>query len=238
MKIKKVIYHEGHKYYWQSNDLHTEYGVVKEKDILTKTKVKSNLKKQFSVLPASLRDNIEKLKRGPAIMLPKDIGLILTLTGITKESEVLEAGSGSGFLTVYLANFCKKLYSYENNKAFYRLTKTNIESLDLKNVVLKHQDIAKGIKERNLDLAVLDLLNPEKYLKQVEKTLKLGAYLVAYLPHVTQVIEFLKKTKKYHFLFIQATELLQRNWIFEGVKARPSSKMIAHTAFLVFLRKI
>src|SRR3989344_3979849 len=158
MKIKKILYHEGHKFYWSSRDLHTEFGVVKEKDILAHNKVKSNLKKEFFVLPAYLRDNFEKLKRGPAVMLPKDIGLILTLTGITKESEVLEAGSGSAFLTSSLANFCKKLYSYESNKAFYHLTQTNIESLDLRNVALKHQDIAKGIKERNLDLAVLDLL--------------------------------------------------------------------------------
>ena len=238
MKIKKILYCEGHKFYWSSGDLHTEFGMVKERDILTKTKIKSNLKKEFLILPASFRDNVEKLKRGPAVMLPKDIGLILTLTGITKESEVLEAGSGSAFLTSSLAAFCKKVYSYENNKAFFELAQKNIASLGLKNVVLKHQDIGKGIKEKNLDLVVLDLLNPEKYLKSITKTLKQGAFLAVYAPHVTQVIEFLKKSKKYSFLLTQVSEVLQRDWVFEGVKARPSSKMIAHTAFLVFLRKI
>ena len=238
MKIKKVLFCEGHKFYWSSGDLHTEFGVVKEKEILAKSKVLSNLKKEFFVLPASLRDNIEKSKRGPAVMLPKDIGLILTLTGITKESEVLEAGSGSGFLASTLAAFCKKVYSYESNKIFYALTKTNLESLDLQNVVLKHQDLAQGVKEKNLDLVVLDLLSPGKYLKQIEKVLKPGASLVVYVPHVTQVLEFLQKARKYPFLFMQVSELLQRDWVFEEKKARPSSRMIAHTAFLVFLRKI
>ena len=237
MKIKKILYCEGHKFYWSSGDFHCEFGMIKENDILTKAKIISNLKKEFFVFPASFRDNMERLKRGPAVMLPKDIGMILTLTGITKESEVLEAGSGSGFLTSTLANFCKKVYSYESNKSFYDLTKKNLDALDLNNVVIKNLDLGK-VKETNIDLAVLDLLHPEKYLKVVEKALNPGASLVVYVPHVSQVMEFLKKVKKYPFVFTQVSEVLQRDWVFDGVKARPSSRMIAHTAFLVFLRKI
>ena len=238
MKIKRILYREGHKFYWNSGDLHTEFGVVKEKDILAHNKVKSNLKKEFLVLPASLRDNFEKLKRGPAVMLPKDIGLILTLTGITKESEVFESGSGSGFLACTLANFCKKVYSYEKEKRFYEIAKQNVTALDITNIILKHRDVKKGIAEKNLDLIIFDLADPWNHLKQADKALKEGAFLVAYLPHITQVLKLLKNIKKYHFIVIQASELLQRNWVFDEVKARPASKMIAHTAFLVFLRNI
>jgi len=100
---------------------------------------------------------IKSLKRGPAIMKEKDIGAILANVDIDKNSVVLDAGSGTGLMTIYLAKFVKKVYSYDSNKEFLTIAKENSKYLNLKNIVFKNKDITKGIEEKNLDFINLDM---------------------------------------------------------------------------------
>ena len=78
-----------------SKDFHTRDGTIKSKDF-NKSKVKTNKKVEFSILDPQFIDFYEKIKRGAQIISLKDIGAIITETGINKESKVLDAGSGSG----------------------------------------------------------------------------------------------------------------------------------------------
>ncbi len=78
--------------------------------------------------------NLRKIKRGPAIMLQKDIGIILGNTSIDKDSKVLDAGSGCGILSCNLARFVKKVYSYDNRKEFLDIAKENAEKFEIKNI--------------------------------------------------------------------------------------------------------
>ena len=141
----------------------------------------------------SFLDKIEKIRRGPAIMQKKDIGIILTYTSINKDSIILDAGTGSGVLSSYLSQFVKKVYTYEKDKRFIKIAEDNFKFLKIKNIELKNKDIYEGIKEKNLDLITLDLQEPWKVLKHAEKALKENGYLTTYLPNITQVIEFVKK---------------------------------------------
>ncbi len=183
----------------------------------------------------NLIDKIKKFKRGPAIILPKDIGLIITLTGINKDSVVVDAGTGSGFLAAYLANICKKVITYENRREFYEIAKNNLS--DFKNIKLKFKDIYRGIQERNIDLITLDLKEPWKVLKYAKKSLKSDGFIFSYLPTINQIEILLKEIKKHNFRLIKVTELLEREWETEE-RIRPKSQMIAHTGFLVFIRKL
>ena len=235
----KILIYEDKRFYWKEKDFQTQYGVLKEKDIKkakSGTFIKTHLNKKFLVLDALFIDEIKKIKRGPAIILPKDIGLILTLTGINKESTCLEAGSGSGYLTAYLANFCKKIYSYERKKEFYKLTKKNLEFLNIKNVILKNKDVYKKIEEKNLDLIVLDLPEPWNALSNVKKSLKSSHFLVCYLPTITQVIKLTKSLNG--FIHEKTLELIEREWQTDLRRLRPKSQIIGHTGFIIFLRKI
>ncbi len=237
--IKKILINKENEYPWENGDLHTESGMLKESQIKkAKGVIKSNTGEIFYVFDAGFSDILKELKRGPAIMLPKDIGIILTTTNINKDSEVLDAGTGSGFLSATLSQFVKKVYTYENEKRFYKIAKENFESLELKNVALKELNIYEGIKEKNLDLIILDLSEPWKVLQHAKKSLKNGYFLVSYLPTITQVIELVKRTKEYNFMFIKTIELLEREWHVEEQVVRPKSKMIAHTGFIVFLRAL
>jgi tRNA (adenine57-N1/adenine58-N1)-methyltransferase len=235
MKIKKILIDsKGRKYFWSKGDLHTLEGVVKEKDIKNGM-VKSHIGKVFLCFDASFKDNLEKIKRGPAIMLQKDIGMIITYTGIDKNSKVLDAGTGCGVLAAHLAKFCD-VVSYERNKEFIEIAKKNFGYLDV-NVNIKEKDIYDGIDEKDLDLIVLDLLKPWKILKHVKKSLKAGRFLVCYLPTITQVIKLVEELDD-EFYLDNVCEVLERKWIVQYRKVRPENQMLGHTGFLVFVRKI
>ena len=88
----------------------------------------------------------KKFKRGPAVIIPKDIAIIIANTNLDKSSIVLDAGSGSGFLTCFLARFVKKVYSYDNRKEFLEISKSNAASLGLKNITFKLGDVHETIK--------------------------------------------------------------------------------------------
>ena len=235
MITKVIIDPKGEIHYYKKEDFHTHFGVIREKDIKNGI-VKSNLDKEFLIFDANFIDNIHKIKRGPAIAHYKDIGLIITTTGIGVKSKVVDAGSGCANLASYLARIGCDVTTYEINPEFYEIAKENLENLKLK-VKIKNQDIYQGINEKNLDLVNLDLLEPWKVLDHAHKSLKSGGFLTAYLPTITQVIELFKNINSRFYVW-KVSEVLEREWYVEGLKVRPKNQMLSHTAFLVFLRKI
>ena len=237
-KIKKVLIdQEGNRYYWSEGNLSTHSGVIDENNIKkAKSKVLSNLSKEFIIFDASFTDKIERMKRGPAIITKKDIGLIITTAGINKKSRIVDAGTGTGMLASFLANISPNVTTYERHPDFFNLAMKNFESLDIK-IKIKNKDIYNGIDEKNLDLVTLDLPEPWRVLSFAKKSLKIGAFLVCYLPTITQVIELVNQAKN-SFLVEKVSELLEREWYVENLRVRPKSQMIAHTAFLVFLRNL
>jgi len=178
---------------------------------------------------------METLKRGPAVVLPKDAGFIIAYAKINKNSIVLDAGTGSGFLAIYLSNTAKKVITYEKRKEFYDIAKDNIKKLKIKNIIIKNKDIYKKIEEKNLDLITLDLAEPWKVFSYAIKSLKENALLVCYIPTIEQLKIIMEKIKKPLKLEL-ITELIQRDW--QSNPLRPKSQMIAHTGYLVFIRKV
>ncbi len=235
--VKKVFVSEDRKYYWNKGDFNSSEGLVKERDIKN-GRVKSHIGKEFLVFDANFIDKIKKIKRGPAIMLEKDIGAIIANTGIDKNSKVVDAGTGCGVLAAFLANSVKEVYSYEINKKFFELAKENLKNLGLKNVKVYNKDIEEGIKERNVDLITLDLPEPWKVLKEGYKALKSGGFLVAYLPNITQVDKLIIEAKRGSFFVEKLIEIIEREWFFDQNRLRPKNQIIGHTAFLVFVRKV
>ena len=122
--------------------LHTQDGIFDLNELKRKNfggKIKTHLKKEFSIVKPSIADILEKkVKRLPQIIMPKDIGLILAYTGISQGSLVVDAGTGSGFLAIFLANYIKpgKVVTYEIDKKFAKVAKENIKISGLKNIKL------------------------------------------------------------------------------------------------------
>ena len=170
-------------------------------------------------------------------MMLKDMAHILLYTDITKDSKVLEAGTGSGMLTSYLAKYAKKVYSYDINQGNINLAKKNTKTLGLKNILFRHADISEGIKEKEINTIILDMPDPEKALDHVHKALKHGGYLATYLPNMTQVSSFINHAKKL-FNVEEVLNIMAMPWHVSGRKAKPQPRDMLHTAFLIFCRKV
>ncbi len=219
-----------------TDELHTNFGLIKGlKKARAGDTIKSNTGKEFLVFKADFIDMYNKIKRGPQIIPKKDIGLIITELGLNKNSKVIEAGSGSGALGIFLSQICKKVYSYEIREDFYNIVKKNMEKLDIKNMALKNKDAKLGFDEKNVDAVILDLPDPWELIKQAEKALKPGGFLVSYSPTVPQVMDFVNNLEG--FTHIKTSEILERTWDVKSRKVRPKSQQIGHSGFLTFCRK-
>lgn len=179
----------------------------------------------------------KKLKRGPQVILPKDIGIILSYSGVNKDSVCVDAGTGSGWLTVSLGLVAKHVYSYDIREDFSKIAEKNISILNLNNITLKIGDITKSIPEKNTDVFTLDMPGSEKALKTVKKALKPGGVVVAYIPHAEQVIKYSKKLQTLGFEEPHIIECIVRDILVRKEGMRPSTKGIWHTAYLIFSRK-
>ncbi|MEA3429925.1 MAG: methyltransferase domain-containing protein [Nanoarchaeota archaeon] len=234
--IKKILITPDNKMFFvrdTSKDYHTHFGIVSKSDLEKEGIIKTNTDKELSIFTPTRADLQKKIKRGAAIVLPKDAGYIIAETGLNKESMVLDAGAGSGALAITLSNTAKHVYTYENNDKHYKIAKFNIEDLEIKNITIENKDL-KEAKEK-VDLITLDLPQPWDYLDVIELCLKPAGFVVTYLPTTSQVQEMVKISGLRH---IKTIELLEREWHIDGRRVRPKSQMIAHTAFLSFFRKI
>ena len=188
-------------------------------------------------------DLIRMLKRTTQIMFPKDIGFVLLKLNVGPGCRVIEAGTGSGGLTLALARAVGesgRVYSYEVRPDIQRLAKANMEALGLGGgIEFRLQDIGDGFDEENADALFLDVRRPWQYLTQVEKALKDSGFLGATVPTVNQVIELVSALEKRQvFGHIEIEEVLVRSYKAVPARLRPVDRMVAHTGYLVFARKV
>ncbi len=220
-------------------------GILKHDDLIGKPwgiQVFSHLGAPFFLLQPSLADLLTDLPRSSQILYPKDIGFILVTMGIGPGNRVIEAGTGSGSMTIALAHTVGpegRVISYEQRLDMQNLARKNLERVGYSGRVdLKLRDIAEGFDETDADAFFLDVPNPYDYVRQVRAALKPGGFLCSLIPTVNQVEQLLTALRREHFAFIDVCELLIRYYKAEPSRLRPTDRMVAHTGFLVFCRKI
>lgn len=186
----------------------------------------------------NLLDVLKELKRLPQIVTPKDASLILGYTGISPDSLIVDAGSGSGFLCIFLAYYCRKgkVVTYEKRPDFAKLVRKNVKLSGLKNIVVKEKDILEGIKEREVDLITLDMKGSEKVIENAFQVLKPGGWLVVYSPYIEQVISVRGGMENLDFTQIKTVENIVREWRV-GRHTLPEVSGVIHTGWLTFARK-
>jgi tRNA (adenine57-N1/adenine58-N1)-methyltransferase catalytic subunit len=224
---------------------HTHRGILYHDELIGKpwgSQVFSHQGSPFFMLQPSLADLLVDLKRSTQIMYPKDIGFILTSMSVGPGQTILEAGTGSGSMTVALAYAVGPqghVVTYERRPEFQSLARKNIERLGLDaRVDFKLGDIAAGFTEMNVDAVFLDVPNPWDYIQQVRLALKPGGFFCNLVPTFNQVEKLLLSLRREHFAFIEVCELLMRYYKPEPTRLRPTDRMIAHTGFLIFARRI
>jgi tRNA (adenine57-N1/adenine58-N1)-methyltransferase len=202
----------------------------------------SHIGAPFFLLQPSLADLINELPRTTQILYPKDIGFILITMGVGPGQTVLEAGTGSGSMTTALAYSVGpqgRVISYEVKQDVQNLARKNLTRFGLAaRVDFKLRDIAEGFDETEADAFFLDVPNPYDYTSQVRAALKPGGYLCCLIPTFNQVEKTLLALRQNRFAFVEVCELLLRYYKPEPSRIRPTDRMVAHTGFLLFARRI
>ncbi len=226
-------------------EMQSHLGIIYHDDLIGLTwgeRVQTHLGSVFMLLQPALDDLLRDIKRQTQIMYPKDIAYILVTMGIGSGSVVLECGTGSGAFTTALAFTVGpngKVYSYEKRADNQLTAKRNLELFGLdKQVEFKVGDAADGFEERNIPAVFLDLSDAHTFIPQVREALEPGGFFGCLLPTTNQVSEMITTLKKNNFAFIEVSEILHRYYKVSATRLRPADKMVAHTGFLVFGRRI
>jgi len=204
--------------------------------------VETHLGASYLFIPPTLHDLLRNTRRSSQIVFPKDIGYILLRLSIGPGTRVLEAGTGSGALTTafaWMVGDRGRVISYDRRKDMQDLSRQNLERVDLADRVdFFLQDIAEGIDEKDLDAVFLDLPKPELYLSQIHEALANGGVLGTILPTTNQVAAYLSTIEKEDFDSVDVAEILLRFYKPVAERLRPTDRMIAHTGYLIFARRM
>lgn len=206
--------------------------------------VRTTRGESFLMVRATLAEFVLEMPRGAQIIYPKDLSSILLAADIYPGATVLEAGTGSGALTMTLLRAVGpqgRVFSYEVREDFSRLAAQNIGRYlgSSDQLVMRTQDIYEGIPDGELDRIILDVPEPWRVVPHAVPALRLGGILVSYVPTVPQavrVVETLKQSGA--FALIETSETLVRPWNIEGASVRPAHRMVAHTAFITTARRV
>jgi len=171
-----------------------------------------------------------KMKRGAQVVYPKDLGPIVTYADVYPGARVLEAGTGSGALTIALCRAVGtdgSIVSYELREEHHSQAVLNIEGMF-------------GKVPDQLELRVGDVNDVGRTgdLSVLAGALEPGAVLCAYLPTTVQVQQLVLALPSHGFLHIETFEVIRRGWHVTERSVRPEHRMIGHTGFLTIARRI
>lgn len=233
-----------------NKQFHSHMGTVEHGDLIGGPEgswVTSSKGGKLLAVRPTLSDFVLKMRRGAQVVYPKDIGLILVNGDIFSGAHVLEAGTGSGSLTLALARAVGpegRVVSYELRADHHERAVANVaawyEGLGGKpdNVELRVGDVFEDAGDETFDRMVLDLPEPWRAIGAATNALVDGGIICCYLPTVPQVQQTVEALRNGGFGLIDTFEGLLRTWNVEGQSVRPDHRMVAHTAFLITARKL
>ncbi|MFT4235854.1 MAG: tRNA (adenine-N1)-methyltransferase [Microbacterium sp.] len=236
----------------EGGELHTHHGVLKHDDIAglpDGSVVRNSGDSEYLVLRPLLRDFVMSMPRGAAIVYPKDAAAIVSQADIFPGAVVVEAGVGSGALSLSLLRAIGpegRLISFERREEFAEVATANVETFFGETPPqweVRLGDLAEVLPEAappaSVDRVVLDMLAPWEVLEPVADALAPGGLVICYVATATQlsrVAEFLRGLGC--FTEPEANETMLRGWHVDGLAVRPDHRMVAHTGFLISARRL
>ena len=231
---------------------HTHRGYLPHESIIgvpEGTIVTNTTGHQYQVLRPLLSDFVLSMPRGAAVVYPKDAGQIVTMADIYPGARVVEAGVGSGALSISLLRAVGdngSLHSYERREEFADIARGNVETFfggphpaweitlgDFQDQVVKNQEPG------SVDRVVLDMLAPWECTDAVATVLAPGGVWISYVATVTQLSRTAEAIRADgRFTEPEGWESMVRGWHLEGLAVRPDHRMVAHTGFLLSTRRL
>ena len=229
----------------QDKKLHTHLGIIDISAAIGMeygSAVRTTEGKLIFLIEPTIHDFIMKSERRTQIVYPKDLGYIAARTGLKNGSKVLEIGTGSAALATFMASIVKPdghIYSFDVNPEFMEIARRNLEKAGMSPYVTLHQhDPHQGVDVREADVAIVDLGDPWTVVDQVHDALKGSGAFVAICPTMNQIEKTATELKRTGYADIDCVELMIRNMEAREGMTRPSMRMIGHTTYLVFARKV
>jgi tRNA (adenine57-N1/adenine58-N1)-methyltransferase len=233
-------------------ELHTHHGVLRHADIVGQpdgSVVVGSGGHEYLALRPLLRDFVMSMPRGAAIVYPKDAAQILAEADVFPGAVVVEAGVGSGALSLWLLRAVGpegRLVSFERRPEFAEVARANVETFLGEepaqwDVVVGDlvAELPRTVAAASVDRVVLDMLAPWECIDAVADALTPGGVVVCYVATATQlsrVAEYIRATGL--FTEPDANETMVRGWHVEGLAVRPDHRMVAHTGFLLWARRL
>jgi tRNA (adenine57-N1/adenine58-N1)-methyltransferase len=201
---------------------------------------KDTASRRLLVLRPTLSDLVVKMPRGAQVIYPKDLGTIIMKADLYPGARILEAGVGSGALSMVALRAGCIVSGYELREDFAERARSNVAAAIGSEAPYRVEvrDVYDGIDEQNLDRVLLDLPEPWRALPHAEKALRPGGILLAYLPSINQTADLRAALGANGFGLAETIEVLQRSWHIEGRSVRPDHRMVAHTGFLTTARRL
>lgn len=231
---------------------HTHKGLIPHEDIIGRPEgivVTNTGGVDFQVFRPLYEDFVLSMPRGAAVVYPKDAGLIVALGDIFPGACVVEAGVGSGALSIALLRAVGdrgRVHSFELREEFAHIAGGNIaDFFDGRpaNWDVTVGDLAAALPQAHpdgtVDRVVLDMLTPWTTLESVTRALAPGGVVIAYVatvPQLSRFVEALRASGSYSEP--QSMESMVRGWHVDGLAVRPDHRMIAHTGFLITARRM
>ncbi|MEN2741049.1 tRNA (adenine-N1)-methyltransferase [Microbacterium sp. X-17] len=233
-------------------ELHTHHGVLRHSELVGQpdgSVVVNSAGHEYLALRPLLRDFVMSMPRGAAIVYPKDAVQILAQADIFPGATVVEAGVGSGALSLWLLRAVGaegRLVSFERRPEFAEVAVANVSTFfgaTPANWEVVGGDLAETLPDTvapgSVDRVVLDMLAPWECIDVVADALTPGGVVICYIATATQlsrVAEYIRGTGL--FTEPEANETMVRGWHVEGLAVRPDHRMIAHTGFLLSARRL
>ncbi|OCG73097.1 tRNA (adenine-N1)-methyltransferase [Microbacterium sediminis] len=236
----------------EGGELHTHHGVLRHAQLVGQpdgSVVENSAGHEYLALRPLLRDFVMSMPRGAAIVYPKDSAAIVAQADIFPGAVVVEAGVGSGALSLSLLRAVGpegRLISFERRMEFAEVALANVETFfgelppywEVREGDLA-DELPKAVEPGSVDRVVLDMLAPWEVLPAVSDALTPGGVVICYVATATQlsrVAEFIRGLGA--FTEPDANETMVRGWHVDGLAVRPDHRMVAHTGFLISARKL
>lgn len=195
-----------------------------------------------------ITDYVLSMPRGATPIYPKDAAQIISVADIFPGARVLEAGLGSGALTLSLlaaAGPAGHVMSVERREDFATIATANVESWYGQDLppwtvhVGDLNDVMADLDDDSVDHVLLDMLAPWDCLDGAMRVLRPGGVILSYVATTTQMSRYVEEVRKTaSFTEVEASETVVRTWHLEGLAVRPDHRMVAHTGFLVVARRL